>query len=151
MFAIGGKSRYRGDMTGTADFSLDVVGHVCDGPDALRARLVERGLDIRTIARLLRCSPLTLARATRTGASPRGVLVGLATLVTVLDRLEARGVDIGDLARRDGSDADAAAAIDSVAGESPMAARMIKGLRESLGAEPIVAQLTFESLGHRAA
>ena len=138
-------------MTDTADFSLAVVGHVCDGPAALRAGLVERGLDITTIARLVRCSPLTLARSTKTGASPRGVLVGLATLVTVLDRLEARGVDIGVLARSDGPDARTALAIDSVAGESPLAARMIDRLRESSGAERTAAQLTFDALHPRAA
>jgi hypothetical protein len=151
MFAIRRESRYRGDMTDTADFSPAVVGHVCDGPAALRAGLVERGLDITTIARLVRCSPLTLARSTKTGASPRGVLVGLATLVTVLDRLEARGVDIGVLARSDGPDARIALAIDSVAGESPLAARMIDRLRKSSGAERTAAQLTFDALHPRAA
>ncbi len=138
-------------MTDTADFSLAVVGHVCDGPAALRTRLVERGLDITTIARLVRCSPVTLARSTKTGASPRGVLVGLATLVTVLDRLQARGVDFRDLARSDGLDADAALAIASVAGESPLAARMIDRLRASSGAEPTAGQLTFDALHPRAA
>ncbi len=138
-------------MTDTADFSLAVVGHVCDGPAALRARLVERGLDITTIARLVRCNPVTLARSTKTGASPRGVLVGLATLVTVLDRLEVRGVDIRDLGRSDGPDADTALAIASVAQESPLAARMIDRLRESSGAERTPAQLTFDALHPRAA
>jgi hypothetical protein len=138
-------------MTDTADFSLAVVGHVCDGPAALRARLVERGLDITTIARLVRCSPVTLARATRTGASPRGVLVGLATLVTVLDRLDARGIDIRDLSRSYRSDAGTARAIASVAEESPLAARMIERLRKSSGVERITAQLTFDALQPRAA
>ena len=138
-------------MTDTADFSLVVVGHVCDGPATLRAGLVERGLDITTIARLVRCSPLTLARATKTGASPRGVLVGLATLVTVLDRLEARGVDIGALARGDVPDAETAMAIASVAGESPLSARMIDRLQESRGAGRRPAQLTLDVLRPRAA
>jgi hypothetical protein len=138
-------------MSDAADFSLAVVSHVCDGPAALRAKLVERGFDIATIARLVRCSPLTLARATKTGASPRGALVGLATLVTVLDRLEARGVDIGVLAGSDGPDAETALALASVAGESPLAARMIDRLRESLRAERTAAQLTFDALQPRAA
>ena len=138
-------------MTDTADFSLAVIGHACDGPAALYAGLVERGLDIATIARLVRCSPRTLARLTKTGASPRGVLVGLATLVTVLDRLEARGVDIGVLARSDDPDAGTALAIASVAEESPLAARMIDRLRESSGGERTAAQLTFDALHPRAA
>lgn len=138
-------------MPDTADFSLAVVGQVCDGPAALRAALVERGLEITTIARLVRCSPLTLARSTKTGASPRGVLVGLATLVTVLDRLEARGVDIGVLARADAPDSETALAIASVAEESPLAARMIERLRESPGPEPTAGQLTFDALHPRAA
>ena len=138
-------------MTSPTDFSLAVVGHVCDGPAALRAGLVERGLDITTIARLVRCSPLTLARSTKTGASPRGVLVGLASLVTVLERLEARGVDVGVLARSDGPDAATALAIASVAGENPLAARMIDRLRESVGAPRSTAQLTFDALRTRAA
>lgn len=151
MFALRGESRYGVVMTDTADFSLAVVGHVCDGPDALRAGLVERGLDVTMIARLVRCSPLTLARATKTGASPRGVLVGLATLVTVLDRLEARGVDIRDLLRSDDPDAEHALAIASVAEESPLAARMIDRLRQSSGNEPPAAQLTLDELQPRAA
>jgi len=136
-------------MTDTADFPLAVVGHVCDGPAALRERLVERGLDTTTIARLVRCKPLALARATKTGASPRGVLVGLATLVTVLERLEARGVDIADLARHGDPETDAAVA--AVAGESPLAARMIDRLREQPGDNRPMVQISFESLIHHAA
>ena len=151
MFAFRRETRYSASMTSPTEFSLAVVGHVCDGPAALRAGLVERGLDITTIARLVRCSPLTLARATKTGASPRGVLVGLATLVTVLDRLEARGVDVGVLARSDGSEGEAALAIASVAEENPLAARMIDRLRASVGAERSAAQLTFDALRTRAA
>ncbi len=130
-------------MTDAADFSLTVVGHACNGPAALSALLGERGLDITTIARLVRCSPLTLARATKTGASPRGVLVGLAALVTVLDRLEARGVDIGDLAHADGPDAGTILATAAVEQESPLAAKMIARLRESWRVERTEAQLTL--------
>lgn len=138
-------------MTDTTDFSLAVVGHVCDGPAALRADLVARGLDITSVARLVRCSPLTLARATKTGASPRGVLVGLATLVTVLDRLDAQGVDIDAITHVDRPDDETALAIAAVAEESLLAARMIERLRESPGVERTATQLTFDGLRIRAA
>ena len=138
-------------MTDTTDFSLAVVGHVCDGPAALRADLVERGLDIATIASLVRCSPLALARATKTGASPRGVLVGLATLVTVLDRLDAQGVDMDAITRVDRPDDETALAIAAVAEESPLAAQMIARLRESPGVERTATQLTLDGLRIRAA
>jgi hypothetical protein len=145
MFAFPTRLRYRGGMMNAADFSLAVVANVCDGPAALRARLVERGLDLATIARLVRTSPLTLARATKTGASPRGVLVGLATLVTVLDRLEEQGVAPADLLRAE-PDPSVRAAAAAVADQGPLAAGMVERLLREGATRLSAAQLSFDSL-----
>ncbi len=137
-------------MTQSADFPLAIVNRVCDGPAALRERLLERGLDLATIARLVRCSPLTLARATKTGSSPRGVLVGLATLVALLDRLDEGGVAIHDLARA-GADPEVTAVLAALTDESPLAARMIEGLGAVSLPTGGGVQLSFDGPGRRAA
>ena len=118
-------------MTETVEFPLAVVANVCDGPAALRDRLLDRGLDLPTIARLVHCSPRTLTRATKGGSSPRGVLVGLATLVAVLDRLDDFGVRLDDLARGLEPGSETAGAVDALAAESPLAARMLGRVGEA--------------------
>lgn len=135
-------------MNDASDFSLAVVAHACDGPRALRERLIEHGLDVTTVARLVGCSPIALTRATKTGAAPRGLLIGLAVLATVVDLLDEHGIAIRDLAR--GSD-DVRDAIATIAAENPLAARMLA----RLGAvqEPTVApaQMAFDLHGRVAA
>jgi ABC-type arginine transport system ATPase subunit len=76
------------------------------------------------------------------------VLIGLAALTTVIDRLNERGVGLADLARG-GTDIDAAAA--EVAGQSPVAARMLDRLRQvaDLDARPL--QLSLGSQNRVAA
>ena len=113
-------------MTNTSDFPLAVVANACDGAAALRARLFAAGLDTEGIARLVKTSPLAIARASKGGATPRGVLVGLAVLVTTVDRLAGRGVSLIDL-ERGGPDVELQVA--AVAAESDLAARMIDQLR----------------------
>jgi hypothetical protein len=148
MFAFSREIRYRSPMSNVSDFSLAVVANACSGAAALRKRLVAEGLDTTTLARLVHCSPLTIARATTGGATPRGVLIGLAALTTVIDRLNERGVGLADLARG-GTDIEAVAA--EVAGQSPVAARMLDRLRQvaDLDARPL--QLSLGSQNRVAA
>lgn len=128
-------------MNDAADFSLAVVSNACDGPRALRERLVESGLDVATVARLVNCSPLAIARATKTGSAPRGLLIGLAVLATVVDRLHQHGVAIADLAQG-GENVDAALA--DVADESPLAARMLARLGDTRELTTHPTQLSFD-------
>jgi AraC-like DNA-binding protein len=151
VFASMTKTRYGGGIMQPSDFPLAVVSRVCDGPAALREDLLDRGLDLATIARLVRCGPRTLARLTNTGSSPRGVLVGLATLATVLDRLEERGIGLHDLTRTVDADPEAAAVIGALADESPLAARMIEGLRTVPPPDGGAVQLRLDTSGRRAA
>lgn len=129
-------------MSNSSDFPLAVVANACAGAAALRARLVAHGLDTTAIARLVNTSPLTIARATKTGATPRGVLIGLAALTTVVDRLVERGVDVADIA---GGGAAVDSAVSDIAAQSPVASRMIDRLRTVPDLAPGPVQLSLES------
>ncbi len=116
-------------MMSSPDFSLRVVGRASDGAAALRELLLARGLDTTTIAQVVGTSPLTLTRATKTGATPRGVLVGMAVLATVIDELEQNGITITDLSLADG---DVNEVVADIAAESPLAQRTLSRLRTEL-------------------
>lgn len=109
-------------MEKTSDFRLAIIANACTGAAALRERLVAHGLDSASIARLVHTNPLTLARAVKTGATPRGLLVGLSVLTAVIDRLATYGVGMSDLLRTTLS---VDQAIADVAAESPVAAEML--------------------------
>ncbi len=113
-------------MTNSPSFPLAVVANACSGAAALRAHLAAAGLDTDTVARLTGSSPLTIARATKTGATPRGLLIGMAALVTVVDRLAERGVSVADVA---GGGGRVTSVLAEIADESPVAARTIEKLR----------------------
>lgn len=129
-------------MSTSSDFPLSVVAHVCAGPAGLRERIGAHGFDTTTIARLVSCSPLTIARATKGGATPRGVLVSLAILATVLDQLDDRGIDVARLADYEALADDE---ICGIASQSPLAARMLCRLREVLQCPAQPAQLSFDT------
>jgi hypothetical protein len=128
-------------------FSLSVVANACTGAAALRERLIAAGLDTTTIARLVRTSPLTLARATKSGSTPRDLLIGLAALATVVDQLNDRCVDLA-LFRNGGAGVGEASL--EIAAQSPLAAKMLMRLRQDLGSATEAAQMSLD-LSTRAA
>ncbi len=127
-------------MSTAPAFPLSVVAHACSGAADLRERLGAEGLDTTTIATLVGCSPLALLRATRTGSTPRGMLIGLATLATVIDELRDHGVEREQLAHRD---AHVDAAVAQLSAESPIAARMIERLRRTSEPQAAPRQLSL--------
>ncbi len=147
MFAFSWRTRYDWLMENALDFRLAVVANACTGAAALRSRLAAHGFDTATVARLVHTSPLTLARAIKTGATPRGLLIGLAVLTAVMDWLATYGVGANDLTR-DTETVDQAIA--SVAAESPVAAGMLTRLCE-LQIQAMPVQLSFDSRERTAA
>ena len=146
-FAFSWRTRYGSFMENASDFRLTIVANACAGAAALRSRLAAHGFDTATVARLVHTSPLTLARAIKTGATPRGLLIGLAALTAVMDRLAAHGVGANDLTR-DTATVDQAVA--AVAAESPVAADMLTRLCE-LQIQAMPVQLSFDSRERTAA
>jgi hypothetical protein len=142
LFAFRGEFRYDSPMTTRSDFSLKVVAHVCDGAPALRERLAASGLDTRAVAQHVGCSPLSLARFTKSGSTPRGVLVGMAALATVMDELTARGIGLSQLAV---GGLDVEAAVSEVADQGPVAARTVARLRAHLPPPPTQLSLAVPS------
>ena len=147
MFAFSWRTRYGWLMENVLDFRLATVANACIGAAALRGRLAAHGFDTATVARLVHTSPLTLARAIKTRATPRGLLIGLAVLTAVMDRLATYGVGANGLTR-DTETVDQAIA--SVAAESPVAADMLTRLCE-LQIQAMPVQLSFDSRERTAA
>ena len=134
-------------MENTSDFRLAIVANACTGAAALRSRLAAHGFDTATVARLVHTSPLTLARAIKMGATPRGLLIGLAVLTAVMDRLATYGVGANDLTSET---ATVDQAIAAVAAESSVAADMLARLCE-LQIQAMPVQLSFDSRERTAA
>ena len=128
-------------MENASDFRLAIVANACAGAAALRSRLAAHGFDTATVARLVHTSPITLARAIKTGATPRGLLIGLAALTAVMDRLAAHGVGANDLTRDTATVDHAVAAV---------AADMLTRLCE-LQIQAMPVQLSFDSRERTAA
>lgn len=113
----------------TTAFSMRLIAQVCDGPAVLRDRLVESGLDVATVARAVAFAPRTLSRLGQGEATPRGVLVRLGALAVIVEQLRATGVAMDALTGP--HDAHAAGVIAHLADQSPIAAKVIAGLRRA--------------------
>lgn len=107
-------------------FALRLFAQVCDGPRALRDRLVAAGLDTPTIARVAGCSPRLLARVAHGGSTPRGVLMRLAGLAVIAEQLRANGVSV--LAVGGPCDEHSARVIEHLATQSDIARKLLDGL-----------------------
>lgn len=134
-------------MSNSQVFPLQVVGNTCLGAAELRERLLASGLDTPAIARLVRCHPLALVRATKTGSTPRGMLIGLATLLAVVDHVADRGINVADLIADPYPHRGILA---ELADESPLAARMVERLRDVPAPAPAT-QLAFDVRARHAA
>lgn len=115
-------------------FALRLFAHVCDGPQALRDRLLAAGLDTATIARVVGCPTSVIARASRGGATPRGVLMRLAGLAVIAEQLRAHGVSVQSVGGP--CDARSAEVIEHLAGQSDIAKRLIDALAAAVGEQP---------------
>jgi len=116
----------------TTAFSMRLIAQVCDGPQVLRNRLNDAGLDDATIAQAVSWSPRALARMRHGHATPRGVLVRLGALAVIVEQLRAGGVPIDALTGP--HDAHAHEVLAHIGGQSPIAAKVLAAIRR---AQPI--------------
>ncbi len=128
-------ARPQDTTTDTPAFSMRLIAHVCDGPAALRDRLIDAGIDIATLGRAVSWSPRALARLGHGDATPRGVLMRLGALAVVVEQMRAGGAPVAALTGP--HDANAARVIAHIADQSPIAAKVIVALRRAGRVQPV--------------